>query len=40
MTGYLGDLAHSVNAYNSLEGQIGLESQPACKVIGRDCPRN
>jgi hypothetical protein len=40
VTGYLGDLAHGVDAHDTLESQIGLESQPTCKVIRRNCSQN
>ena len=36
MTGQLGQLAHRVDANNTLQGKVGLQGQPAGEVIGRD----
>lgn len=37
MASQLGQLAHSIDADNTLQGKVGLQGQPTSEVVSRDC---
>lgn len=37
VAGQLGQLAHGIDPNNTFQGKVGLQGQPASKVIGGDC---